>query len=71
MRATFTLDELRTVEDFLDDMVASGAASLDEMRCELSARILGHEIHELCPDVSVDKVCAIAQNFLARKEENK
>ena len=70
MRATFTLDELRTVEDFLDDMAASGA-TFDEMRGELSARILGHELRERCPDLSVAAICEIAQEFMLRKENTR
>lgn len=68
MRATFTLDELRVIEDFLDDMVASGAASLDEMRRELSARILGNEIHERSPDLPFAEVLAICEKFLAKEK---
>lgn len=50
-----TVEELRAVEDFLED-AASWGMSLHEARDWVSARILGSELRALRPDLTLAEV---------------
>jgi hypothetical protein len=69
----FTLDELRAVENFFEEMAANGI-TLDRARREVSARILGHELRDRfsVAELSNAQICEIAvDKFLLHRKETR
>lgn len=61
-----TVETLREVEAFLDDCAVRGV-TLDEARREISARILGSELHAMMPDREMGFFEDVCAEFLAEE----